>query len=861
MVGSAESALLTIGSLILGSRSSPVIERNVITSSNSLAHYYLINASLPIESTFSDTLLLCHNVVNNDVTSSIIPDRFLRPQSLAKLARPCFSWTLTATASFTSTYSLSTSQSRTDAQSRTLTHFKSPSTSVLVSDTGSIMLSASQSKSSTFLVSGSESVSISKRRSVSDTGIGSASPTLSAASPSISYSYIESVSESLSATFTCRELININVEDVCEIFRPLSVDWVPPSGIHAKPLVLDASWRFGNHDCASIRIPFKLWSGRNGALFTIGIVGVDSRVPLRSSLTSPLIAGTDLIIISRIPILVDLPITLLFADAEEVLNATQRGVLLPVEWPAHHDGKPNVTNSYLVAVVTMQYIGAPTLNQLEYKIDCDLWTRCPIPMSAVMEVRLEAAGRLFPVTLDKVIQTGTTIVTVGGSLTLSPSVVAQFKVSAALKEMSRCAAVDLDDANAVEDTFASGSANPFGISVGSGSGRRYVRGTLIMSVIYLVGLSALMFLFTTSTAQIRYYLHGVSQSTLSRPALFSGYPSALIAVTSFVMDASVGAGVVLGILGDGWADIVAGWLVVLLGIAFVVHILYVTTIRFPVTLIPVLVPDTDRLTTETSATSHDGDDARTKQGITASEHWRRWLFHSTHQWSTEQPAEEKIKSATAEKWLTKYESYIADVTLKWYCGLEQAVALLVCLLGALPLDELPFCISRGVLCFLLLGAQLLIMILRRPPVHRWRWLFMSVVLSLQTVTASLSVANAPLQEQSIELWMEILGAINFLLLAIVFVIDTMLLLRELYRSMRASVKAYKRRPKQDEVDDGHQSLASLDCPLIATNTPIGPPLVMERVTSNEAEEEGEEAIVRAILRQFGEYELAHRNNK
>lgn len=68
------------------------------------------------------------------------------------------------------------------------------------------------------------------------------------------------------------------------------------------------------------------------------------------------------------------------------------------------------------------------------------------------------------------------------------------------------------------------------------------------------------------------------------------------------------------------------------------------------------------------------------------------------------------------------------------------------------------------------------MLLLRPSVHKWRWALLSTVLALQAASAALSTANAPLQEQRIELAMDCLGAVVVLLLTIIFIADMYVLL-------------------------------------------------------------------------------------
>eukprot|EP00742_Colponemidia_sp_Colp-10_P021981 GILJ01025889.1.p1 GENE.GILJ01025889.1~~GILJ01025889.1.p1 ORF type:complete len:426 (+),score=40.29 GILJ01025889.1:79-1278(+) len=374
------------------------------------------------------------------------------------------------------------------------------------------------------------------------------------------------------------------------------------------------------------------------------------------------------------------------------------------------------------------------------------------------------------------------------------------------------------------------------------------------------------------------------------PSLLAGYPSALVAVATLSMDGIVGTGTLLGTYGDGWQDRLVGWAVVSASLAYVCHIIYTTTRKFPrgsLSVVPIeakppfirRLDDSDTsdelkdplvgITTETLETALEEADLELDSILSTISRLRsstnsgnskkivfkdakKWLREPTHEWII---TPGNSAASLAEGWVLRYQSYIADSRVSWYCGLEQWGAVLICMLGSLKFSQMPYCITRGVLCILQLGAQTTVMVLMRPPVQRWRWLLMSIVLSLQTVTGALSVANASLQEQEIEFAMDVIGIFIFALLGISTVSDIVILLLELrIAAMKAlstiKTRGWKRLPDADEEielgENEHTDKSS------ATVQPLS---IREEVQPlGAAQPLGEEAVVRIILSQLQEYE-------
>eukprot|EP00744_Colponema_vietnamica_P012827 GILI01017990.1.p1 GENE.GILI01017990.1~~GILI01017990.1.p1 ORF type:complete len:666 (-),score=81.69 GILI01017990.1:631-2577(-) len=530
-----------------------------------------------------------------------------------------------------------------------------------------------------------------------------------------------------------------------------------------------------------------------------------------------------------------IPITLLFTSDEVVHNATKRGELPGPPNKVFLPNEPvNVTYTFITAIVLMRYDGPATLNKYRYSMDCLSFVRCPVPLPATFQVTLLASERLFPVPLQTVVNVGTSIVSVLGSLTVSPTTVAQLGVMTSLKAMSRCTAMKLDDEddNDSYEAFQSGTYNPFELSIGRDGGRRFIRAALATSVVYLLVLSMLMLAFTAASTRLPSWL----ASAQVVPSLGKGYPSALIAVASFGMDGLAAAGIILAVYGAGWTDRFFGCLAVGLCVAFVSHIVYVTTSCFPskksIRLEPLILTNSkvalsqepfdreieDRLLPSGSllASTDSHDSILNPSEMQVEDHYRKlsvWLRRETDKWilvEKEEPAPVEQANTTttisrsgfqasqpngggASAWMERHESYIADARLPWYCGLEQSVALLVCLLGSLSFASMPFCIVRGTVAALLLGVQALVMVVKRPLVHRWRWLLMSTILISQTSTAVLSVVNAPLQNLKVELAMDCINAAVFFLLGIATASDIIMLLIEVREAAQRVLAALRKR--------------------------------------------------------------------
>eukprot|EP00388_Colpodella_angusta_P021654 GDKJ01055002.1.p1 GENE.GDKJ01055002.1~~GDKJ01055002.1.p1 ORF type:complete len:145 (+),score=5.50 GDKJ01055002.1:1-435(+) len=140
---------------------------------------------------------------------------------------------------------------------------------------------------------------------------------------------------------------------------------------------------------------------------------------------------------------------------------------------------------------------------------------------------------------------------------------------------------------------------------------------------------------------------------------------------------------------------------------------------------------------------------------------------------------------------------------------------------------------------------------------------MSTVLVLQTIVAALSIANAQLQEQLIELAMDSIGAIVFVLLITAFVLDVLMMLQELWKAAAKRSARARRvgRTRAEDVQDfeGHM-LAEIVEPLITS------PSVATKSSSVDIQSESapppvdltatDSDIVRQILDQLRDYELA-----
>eukprot|EP00744_Colponema_vietnamica_P013180 GILI01018485.1.p1 GENE.GILI01018485.1~~GILI01018485.1.p1 ORF type:complete len:559 (+),score=46.25 GILI01018485.1:133-1677(+) len=496
-------------------------------------------------------------------------------------------------------------------------------------------------------------------------------------------------------------------------------------------------------------------------------------------------------------------------------------------------------------------------------------------MPGVMDVTLEGSERLLPTPVADAVATGTAIVSIGAGLTVSPTAVAQLGVATSLRQMSRCVDMDLDQVGDDSyDDYVHAPMNPFSIQIGKGGGgRKFVRGTLLMSAVYLLCLSCLMLLYTTACVGLkRYVLRGPRQHAST--SLMTGYPSSLVAAVSFAMDGAAGSGTVLGAFGYDWQDRLLGWIAVLVCVLYVAHILFVTTRGFPSLLRPAdTMPDRKELE---RGLSDEEEEKRVRKSTPILQRITQWMFVPTNEWVI---ASKRLHGSddVATLWMARYESYIADVRVPWYCGLEQGLALVICILSSLSIGNLSFCIARGVISVVLVGGFAFVMVIRRPPMLRWRWLLLSAVYTFQTLTAILAAANAPLQQQTIELGMDWLGTATFILLAIAFIVDTVSLLMELYGSLRHGLRRTKRRTNRATADiiqlsDQQQQMME---PMLSVNkalsaitvTPVESVSLAPRagrpIALNQREplgsldlENDESAVVRAILLQFDEYELA-----
>lgn len=558
---------------------------------------------------------------------------------------------------------------------------------------------------------------------------------------------------SVSTTFTCREYDDLDVYDTCSVLRPLPLNWQPISSSE----VVIATTLLGKSavNCTDIRIPFDQWMGRHGFSHTIYFVGVHPSLPLKPMLKGLAhIAGTDHVIVDNAAM--DLSsIALLFASEEEIINVTKSGLLRDLHTNNELQNGSSITASgtFPTANATMRYEGPNTLNRLQYSLICRQWIRCPVTMSGEMFVTLLASERLFPEVVTKVITAGGTLVSLGSVITVSPTAIIQLGVVTSIKEMSRCMETNLDDPTD-DDSYSSyvnGVLNPLSLALGGGGGRRYIRGALVTSVAYL----ALLSLFSVVASYVLLRLRTALRydSSQSIPPLLAGYPGSLVGVISFCMDGAVSSGTMLAAFGNGWSDRTLASIALACCVLYIGHIVFVTKRRFPTNIVAV--------GPQSEISMHNCN-----LGLQLN----HWLEAPSHQWS------HPVDDRRSAEWLSKYQNYIEGLKLSWYTALELAVALLTCVLSALAFGNLTYCIARGIVCFLLLGGQCLVIVILRPTVHKWRWALLSTVLALQAASAALSTANAPLQEQRIELAMDCLGAVVFVILTVIFIADMYVLL-------------------------------------------------------------------------------------
>lgn len=691
------------------------------------------------------------------------------------------------------------------------------------------------------------------------------------------------------------------------------MSWQPFHGNETdSPTKVSSTWLFGTEgNCTRITIPFDQWTGRQGSTHTIYFVGIESRVPLKTYLGQTGIDSGDLVSIDT-ALMVPTPITFQFRSVEEILNATRSGALRD---PPLRVLLPNdtgvVTNVYPVAIVTLRYDGLNSLSRIEYSLSCRDWARCPITMSTEMHIRLEALTRLFPETVAQVISTGSSIISFGGAMSLSPTAVLQLGMVTSLKEMSRCKDTKLDDPTDDDsyDDFAKGILNPYGLNLGGGGGRGFIRGALVTSGVYLMFLTALTFGLTFVFHRIKLASYALdikdntdSKANIAAPVpLLAGYPAALIAVVSFAMDGAVSAGTMLAVFGDGWADRVMGSVSVIVCSLYVCHILFVTVKRFPPSLVArsltnAAAAEDNELSSDFSALLDNDLSDKTEPSLdsvlqtsftkgalsrdfsfgfgrksggyytsppkgTGLKVWAdqvcHWLEAPTHEWQPDQ------NDAVSLQWMDRYEGYISNSKLTWYCALEQTVALVTCVLSSLGFEQLYFCISRGVICFLLLGGQLLVMIILRPTLHKWRWALVSVAMGFQVLTAALSVVNAPLQHKFIELSMDTVGAAVFVVLTLISLADVFILVASARGppiGLRTWLKwelseGWKYTPPQ--VQPSNTSLASLSSlpttPVLSHKMePLLPPELM--IDINTYDLNGTEAVVKEVLKEFQMYQ-------
>ena len=92
----------------------------------------------------------------------------------------------------------------------------------------------------------------------------------------------------------------------------------------------------------------------------------------------------------------------------------------------------------------------------------------------------------------------------------------------------------------------------------------------------------------------------------------------------------------------------------------------------------------------------------------------------------------------------------------------------------------------------MLSAQLGVLVMLRPQVHRWRWLVATAASALQTASAALSTANAVVQEQRVELAMDVLGVAVFALMAAATAAEAAAVLPTLTARLQEAIKALRR---------------------------------------------------------------------
>eukprot|EP00743_Colponemidia_sp_Colp-15_P023726 GILK01033359.1.p1 GENE.GILK01033359.1~~GILK01033359.1.p1 ORF type:complete len:157 (+),score=10.04 GILK01033359.1:3-473(+) len=150
----------------------------------------------------------------------------------------------------------------------------------------------------------------------------------------------------------------------------------------------------------------------------------------------------------------------------------------------------------------------------------------------------------------------------------------------------------------------------------------------------------------------------------------------------------------------------------------------------------------------------------------------------------------------------------------------------------------------------------MVMVVLRPMVHRWRWLLLSAVLLMQTLVACLSVANAQLQDQHIELAMDSTGSVVFVLLIVSAVVDILMMLLEL-RNTAEGILAAVRDPNNKRRQWSRMAADALvDGDSLYGMTPIAPRTPNLAPTSSDRALT-EEETVHQILTQFRDYELNH----
>ena len=148
--------------------------------------------------------------------------------------------------------------------------------------------------------------------------------------------------------------------------------------------------------------------------------------------------------------------------------------------------------------------------------------------------------------------------------------------------------------------------------------------------------------------------------------------------------------------------------------------------------------------------------------------------------------------AAPQAWLLRYGRFTEDSRVAWYCGAELLAAGLVTAMGSLAFEDVPFCVVRSVACCLVLSAQLGVLAVLRPQVHRWRWFVATAAAALQTASAALSTANAVVQEQRVELAMDVLAVAVFALMAAVTAAEAAAVLPTLTARLLETIKALRR---------------------------------------------------------------------